>query len=157
MELYTKDELETCRQMGTDPVEIYGERKAFADEDLLGLDASPADVPADIPMDIPADIPADIPVEEEVVEEEAIIDPLQEKKDRLQAIIDNEATEKADKDTAEELLARLEELGAALQNADDFLAEKEAVIEDEVSEETPLEEMADVKKDEDKEDKEDKK
>ena len=28
---YTPEELEVCRQMGTDPVEVYGERKAMSD------------------------------------------------------------------------------------------------------------------------------
>lgn len=103
-----------CHQFGRTLEEGYPELKAFADTEV---DAMVAELPP--------------PVTEEVAVEE-VKDELDDLIARLKAVADNKESEKDDIKTANELIARLEDLKTAKKNVMDFLekAEKAMVPEE---------------------------
>ena len=121
-----------AEQFGNKPEDVYEEQ--MADANAIG---DMLDVPAE---DMPVEDMA-IPEEEQAGEEMDAEDDVDKIKTDLQAIADDEEADKADKKQAEELIARLDELGAAIQNAKDFVAEKAPVEEEVPAEEAPAEEM----------------
>jgi len=122
--------VEVAEMFGHKADDIYGEPKETKEakkpqgfqeevatvEDLLGdlpLDENAGGAP---PME---DI---LPLE---VEEEAPVGDVDGLISRLQTIADMEEVSEEDKSSAEEMIARLEELKAAKTNAEEFLSEKE--------------------------------
>ena len=111
---------EVAQMFGNKPEDVYPAKKAEAFEDMTADNAVPSI--AEPAMNEPTGDVATVEdllnaMPDEMPEEEASL------VDKLQALIDNEATDKEVKATAEELLARLEELSAVEQNINDFLAE----------------------------------
>lgn len=126
---HSKERKEISAAFGNEPDDVFGKpeevkapkakAEGFQEEipsvaDLLGDIAPPAVAPA------------------AGVEEEVIVDVPTSDIDtvvvRLQTIIDAEGTAVEDKTSAEEMVARLEELKTALSSAEEFLTEKETVV-----------------------------
>lgn len=127
--------VEVARMFGHEPNDIYGEppKKETAkpqgfQEEVATVEELLGEVP---PMDDMAEAPAE---EMEAEKPSSDIDSLIE---RLQAVMDAEDALDEDKTSAEEMAARLQELQAAMTNAEEFLAEKEIVSEEEIADEAP--------------------
>lgn len=114
-----EDAEKICRQFGNDPKEMLSGFKAFADSDY---DAMMPGVSTDGELIEPV---LEVPVATESSNEDSLIE-------RLKTFSEAEETSKTDKKTAEELIARLEEVKAAKTNAEEFLQEKVVVVEPKV-------------------------
>ena len=129
--MLTKEHEKVAQAFGLNPEDVYTE--AFADEeipeDLLNLPPEGEEAPAEEPA---------MPEMEEEKEEtpEDLSKDIDALKEKLQKIIDNPDTPDDVKQTAQDLLARLEELSAAVDNASEFVTSNEGLA----SEEAPMEE-----------------
>ena len=119
-----------AQMMGHSPNDVYGEPV----EDKTDLQKFQEEVPtveellAELPTDdVVEDIATD--VAEDVVED--VVEEVEEDiLAKLKTYLEGEIKD-ADKETAEELVARLEELASATENAQAFLAEKVTVMPEE--------------------------
>ena len=109
-----EDAEKICRQLGNDPAEILSGFKAFADQE--SLDQMMSELPP---------VEPNLGAVDDGAKDKAVKSDLDELAARLKAIVENEETSKEDKKTAEDLIARLDEVKAAIKNAEDFLKGKE--------------------------------
>ena len=125
---HNPEQMEVAAAFGHAPNDVYGEptqdkpaekpqgfqEEVATVEELLGEIAPPegADVAAVAVVDEEEAPPSDV---------DGLIS-------RLQTIMDSEDASEEDKTSAEEMMARLEELKAAKQNAEEFLTEKEVAV-----------------------------
>lgn len=125
MSEHSSDSIKLARMFGNEPNDVYGE-PAKDVETPQGFQEEVATV-----EELLAELPPIEEVAEEIVEEEVVEEEIEAPSliDRLKTVIDGEAEDDI-KTTAEELMARLEELSAAQGNAETFLSENEAVTEE---------------------------
>jgi TusA-related sulfurtransferase len=128
---HEKQSVDIAKIFGYEPNEVYGDPVA-KETRLEGFQEQVPTVEellADLPEVDEGMGDGEVPVEgaEEEVEDAKLVD-------QLKAIVDDEEADADIKKTAEELMARLEELSAAEENAKAFLAENKPAVEEPVEE-----------------------